>query len=346
MQVLKVSKLWWQLQSGGKSLQISNMTTCTRVRWLAFGWLAALALSSGLNAADGSWTDRQGRTIQAEFVSFDPAAAKVKLRLPNGTEPLIDLARLCDEDQGWILARQKREEEAAAAAKQNAGKVVDYVSDGPEAVSYHVYYPTSFEPLKPPAMLVVFSPGGNGKGILKSVQEGCENLGWIGVGCDVFKNGVSESVLDPKWQEVLPHIEKTVPHDPDLLYLGGMSGGAARAYDYSEVTKRPWKGVLAFGGWLGGKSKLGCPPKMAVAQVNGDQDHNANAWAQKDADVLKRADAEVKKFSFPGGHVVAPAPVVLEALQWLKENTVPGNRLPDGKRHTAELDRDNGTKTK
>ncbi|MFZ4594431.1 MAG: glutathione binding-like protein [Verrucomicrobiaceae bacterium] len=243
-------------------------------------------------ASGSSWTDRQGRTIQAEYVSFDPALLKVKLRLSNGTEPVLDLARLCDEDQAWIREHQRQAEEAVAKLKANAGKELSFKSDGPEAVGYHVYFPSSFDGSRLMPLLIVFSPGGNGKGMLGSVKMACEKLGWIGVGCDAFKNGVSESALDPKWQEVLPHIEKTVPHDPDLMYLGGMSGGALRSYDYAEVTVRPWKGVLAFGGWLGGTKALGCPPQMAVAQVK------AHA-AQKVRLLLEQIDAQLASHQGP-----------------------------------------------
>jgi hypothetical protein len=177
---------------------------------------------------------------------------------------------------------------------------------------------------------MMFSPGGSGMDILKSVKEACETLGWIAVGCDTFKNDVHEAMLDKMWDEVLPHIEKTVPHDENLLYLGGMSGGALRAYDYSESTARPWKGVLAFGGWLGGKETLNCAPKMAVAIVNGDADKNANACMVSDLKVLEKERCKVKSFRFPGDHVIAPPATVLEAMRWLKASTVPGARMSAG----------------
>lgn len=307
---------------------------------------AAFGGKGTLKAAEKAWTDVQGRIIQAEFVSVDAATGKVKLRLANGSEPLIELAKLSEPDRVWITEFQRKADEAVALLKKNVGKVVSMKSEGPEAVGYHVYYPTIFDPAKPPAMIIMFSPGGSGKGILSSVQAACEELGWIGVGCDEFKNGVSESVLDPKWKEVLPAIEKTVPHDASLVYLGGMSGGALRAYDYSESTVWPWKGVLAFGGWLAGKKSLGCPAQMAIARVNGDKDKNAQQWAEVETPIFKRAKATLKSFSFPGGHVVAPPEVILEAMRWLKSSTVPGQRMASGNRHVAELDRDNGTQKK
>ena len=302
--------------------------------------LVCLLITAKLKAESRSWSNREGKVIQAEFIAFDPEAKKVTLKLPNGTQPSLGLETLSDADQSWITERQRKIDSELATLKANAGKIVSYKSDGPEAVTYHAYYPTNFNPTAPPALIILFSPGGGGKGILGSVREACEKLGWIGVGCDVFKNNADESMLDAKWAEVLPSIEKTVLHNPDLLYLGGMSGGALRAYDYSESTARPWKGILAFGGWLAGKKTLHCAPQMAVAVVNGDGDKAANANAVLDEKVLKAAKCQVKAFSFKGGHVVAPPEVVEGAMLWLRTATVPGMRMSAGKRSPTPLDPD------
>ena len=296
--------------------------------------------SAPLHAEFRAWTNREGKTIQAELVTYDPATKKVTLKLSNGNRATLPIDTLGDSDQSLLTDRQRKLDEAAAAVRANAGKIVSSQSEGPEAVSYHVYYPKSYNPDFPPAMIIMFSPGGDGKGILGSVKEACEALGWVGVGCDAFKNDADEAMLDRKWHEVLPHVEKTVLHDGDLLYLGGMSGGALRAYDYSESVARPWKGVLAFGGWLGGKETLHCAPKMTVAIVNGDGDDNANSSAIRDSKILENERCKVKTFSFKGGHIVAPPEVVLEAMQWLKTATVPGNRISTGKRSRTPLDPD------
>ncbi len=293
-----------------------------------------------LHAEPRAWANREGKVIQAEFVSYDPVTKKVTLKLSSGKLPVLALDTLSDADQAWLAERQRASEERSASLRAISGKTVSYQSEGAEAVSYHVYYPTSFSAEAPPAMIIMFSPGGGGKGILGSVKAACEALGWVGAGCDFFKNNTDEAELDRKWQEVLPHIEKTVLHDGELLYLGGMSGGALRAYDYSESTARPWKGVLAFGGWLGGKQTLNCAPKMAVAIVNGDGDKNANSSMVSDLPVLEKERCLVKSFTFPGGHVIAPPAVVLEAMQWLKASTVAGNRLSAGKRSPTLLDPD------
>lgn len=65
----------------------------------------------------------------------------------------------------------------------------------------------------------------------------------------------------------------------DADRMGGISGGASRAFTYSERRdSRPsarGKGIVSMGGWLGGKDRSMCPTRMAVAIINGDKDGGA-----------------------------------------------------------------------
>jgi hypothetical protein len=53
------------------------------------------------------WTDATGsHTVEAEFVSY--GAGKVKLRKADGSEVILPLDKLSEEDQQWIKDRGKR----------------------------------------------------------------------------------------------------------------------------------------------------------------------------------------------------------------------------------------------
>jgi hypothetical protein len=116
-----------------------------------------------LQAESRAWSNREGKAIQAEFVTYDSETKKVTLKLSNGNKATLALDALSDSDQSWLTDRQSKLDETAAAIRANAGKTASYRSDGPEAVSHHVYYPTSYNPDSPPAMIIMFSPGGGGK---------------------------------------------------------------------------------------------------------------------------------------------------------------------------------------
>ncbi len=156
--------------------------------------------------------------------------------------------------------------------------------------------------------------------MLNSVRQGCDALGWIAVGCDTFRNNGDEKEFSKRFTTLLPDIENNVPHDPEALYMGGMSGGALRAYGYSDEFERPWKGLLAYGDWLGpnGQEEV-TAKKMRVAIVNGDKDKNANFFIERVSKLLKKKLCKVKHFSFPGGHQIAPPDVTEQAMRWIAD---------------------------
>jgi len=275
-------------------------------------------------AEDRTWTAADGRKIKAELVSYDIAVAKIVIKNKRG-EFTLPFTKLSEEDQTFIrkLAGEEKEEREAAkkAAAERAGKTTKEVTDAGN--SYHVYYPTSYDVAKKPPLLILFSAGGNGSGILENFRQGADALGWVLVGCDQLKNGMDNEEGNKIFSDQLAHIEKRVDHDPDLLYMGGMSGGALRSFLNSTRFDRPWKGIISCGGWLGGTVNydLDYPKKMAVAMVNGDGDKNANSHVPGDTQVLEKRRCKVEYITFPGGHVIGPPEIIEKAMKWVEENT-------------------------
>lgn len=276
-----------------------------------------------LEAETRVWTNTAGKTISAELVDYDKENAQVTILKKNGKRYTLPLDTLDAADREWLeqwhqQRLKKQEEEKARLAKlnRNAGKTIRLQSEGELPTNYHIYYPKSFDASKKHPLLILFSPGGGGRGMLNNVRKGCDELGWIAVGCDTFRNNGSEKEFHQRFTDLLPHIEENVPHDKERLYMGGFSGGAYRAYDYSARFDRPWRGILAFGGWLGYEG-VNTGKKMRVAILNGDKDKNANHYIARDTGLLKKKRCKVKLFQFPGGHVIAPPNVCTTAMRWI-----------------------------
>ncbi len=200
-----------------------------------------------------------------------------------------------------------------------AGQVLDRTTSGPLQTTYHVAVPDNYDAKKPPPLLVMFSPGGDGRGIMNAVKSSAHKSGWLVIGCDRIKNGMSDEESIALENELLEDFHEYIPYDPDRLYYGGFSGGAWVAYFMTVRHKDRARGILAFGGWLGGEEMRKAPfqKRLSVAIVNGDGDAAANSHAGSDKKALEMRKCEVKIFKFPGGHAIAPAPVVDEAIQWL-----------------------------
>lgn len=199
-------------------------------------------------------------------------------------------------------------------------EIVKFKAKGVTNMIYHVYTPSVFEDNKKLPIIIAFSPGGNGLGILNQMKKSAEKVGWILIGCDKLKNGMQNKELEKQMEdEVMDDILKNIPHDSNSVYLAGFSGGAMRAYGLSTRRLENYAGVVAYGGWLGGKDyqDKSYQKGMSVAIINGKKDKGANKWKNIDTETLLKNNCVVKHFSHAGGHRVAPAETTTEAILWL-----------------------------
>jgi hypothetical protein len=207
-------------------------------------------------------------------------------------------------------------------ALMKPGETLARTADGETGITYHLYVPTSFKPDAPPPIIIAFSPTGNGAGMVRSLKKSAEKAGWLVAGCDKLRNGFKGDAGKHE-DEVLDDILKSIPHQIDRRCLAGMSGGAMRCYGLLREGRRKehYFAVLAFGGWLGGRSfgNKKYDANVVVAQINGDNDKGANSWTERDAEALRKSGCVVRAFKFPGGHVMAPPDVTDEAIAWLVE---------------------------
>jgi hypothetical protein len=202
-----------------------------------------------------------------------------------------------------------------------AGQVLSRTTAGKSQTTYHIAVPDNFSSKQPPPLLVVFSPGGDGRGMMNQVRASANKVGWMVIGCDKLRNGMKIEDELPIEKDLVSDLHAFIPYDHTRLFYGGMSGGAWQAYHLTWRAKDRCAGILAFGGWLGGAEDQKKPfqKNMAIAMVNGDKDANARAWEESDGKVLKTRRCEVRIFHFPGGHEVAPSDVIDEAVAWLDQ---------------------------
>ena len=306
--------------------------------------LVASVVLCGLGYAR-TWTDFRGKSIEADFVSYE--YGMVTLKTLEGNTLKISLSKLSKDDQAFVKEISAEKSDPKTLSFNNSsktpvsvgpvagdpevvklmvpGKVFRRTASGDHAMTYHVYTPTGFDAESPPPLIISFSPGGSGVQMVNSMKASAEKAGWVLIGCDRLSNTMKEAepVRRKMEDEVLSDIYTVIPNNPDRIYLAGLSGGALRAYNLSARREERITGIIAYGGWLGGEeysTKEDYCKYMAVAIVNGDNDKAANSWIAKDEYKLKKHRCSVKHFSFPGGHVIAPASVIDEVILWLKED--------------------------
>lgn len=283
--------------------------------------LALCGLFQNAHANDQmrDWTLASGEKKQGEILSFDEASRTATIRLSDGAVVKIIEGELSTIDRAWVLQWIEQDEEARELLKKIGGSVTEHAGTGTVKVDYAVYQPASVTKDSKPPMLILFHPGGNGRREIYRYIEAASKVGMTVVSLDYFKNNNKPSDDGVEiFKNLLPQITTTVPHDPKKIFMGGVSGGAARAYFYSALVSYPWAGIFANGGWLGGSDNYGLPfPSMRVAMVNGDKDEAANAYINADSEVLRKAGSTVTVHAFEGGHQLAPPSVQAKAFRWL-----------------------------
>ncbi|MGE9268086.1 MAG: hypothetical protein ACQKBY_08310 [Verrucomicrobiales bacterium] len=283
------------------------------------------------------WTrESDGAKIQARLISFDADSGKVRIAMAEGKEFELDQGVFGESDRAFLATWAEEKAAARAEMLKAAEKARLEVVIPPEGGGHkvHIYKPKGYldgdesERSRPVAFL--YSPGGNARSVLDRLKLAADELGWLLVGVDAYRNDVKGSSEEEKARVDEERVKNTraaydwarenLIFDEQKMVFGGMSGGALWAYiTAAEVTDQA-AGILAFGGWLGREHERQYSKEMAVAIINGDQDKNAIAFEERDGDYLsKRRRAEVKVFRFPGGHVLAPAEKALEAARWIHQ---------------------------
>lgn len=300
--------------------------------------LLALALCglSGIAKANDQmrdWTLASGKKQQAEILSYDEAKKLVTLRLPDQTEVRLGEQDFSTIDRAWILQWVEQDEEARALLAKIGGTVTEHTGTGKFTTAYAVYHPPAAAPASKLPLVILFHPGGNGRRVIYKYIEAAAAVGITVVSLDYFRNTADDPAKEAEMLEcftaLLPQIEATVPHDETRMFMGGMSGGAWRSYHYAAQVARPWAGVFAGGGWLGGKSYYKLPyPRMRVAMVNGDKDVAANQFVDPDTARLQKGGAIVSVHAFEGGHQMAPPSVQEKAWRWLLSEEPPAEAAP------------------
>lgn len=295
--------------------------------WLLPALLLATLLPARANNNMREWKTVSGETYRAELVEYDEAAQRVTLRLENQSEIKLNHGDFSTLDRAWLLEWTEFGEEMQAKLEKLGGTLTRHVTTGKYATEYSLYQPPldGKAATEKPPLLILFHPGGNGHREIIHYIEAAKATGLTVVSCEYFRNSGldnnQETEMLERFKEALPQIEAAVPHDEKKMFMGGCSGGACRSFHYAAKVTRPWAGVYANGGWLGGKKYYSLPfPKMRVAMVNGNNDNAANGWLDDDSACLQEAGCNVSVHAFEGGHQVPPPSVQEKAFRWLIED--------------------------
>ena len=296
-------------------------------------FVSSLALNLAFSNSDVKvWRMANKEKFSAELVNYNEEIDQVHLKVGEKVDRYFKLEEFSAVDKAWIIEWLELEE-LLNNKLVGLGGVFEHIrTEGNYPTDLYIYYPSSYnhddaeeelstESEKEEALpaMILFQAGGKALRFAKRHMEAAEATQMTIIACGTFRNRGPEDEYRERFGEVLTTIKETINYNTEKLFIGGISGGAWRAYHYTAWFEGPWAGVYANGGWLGGQAyfDLDYEDGMKVAMVNGNHDHGANHYVEIDSKVLAEHDAEIAIISFEGGHQVPPTSAQIKAFQWL-----------------------------
>jgi hypothetical protein len=265
------------------------------------------------------WALTSGESMRGEIEMVDEIAGTVRLRSDDGKESVVQMDQFSNIDRAWILEWLELGEELKELIKKFGGRMEHFEGKGATLTTgFHVYHPSgAIAPGTPRPMMILFDPAGKPERYLTRHLEAAEQTKITLVTCEHIRNGQTAEETLARFKELFPLIQKSVPHDPKRIFLGGTSGGALNAFYFpASMPEIPWAGIYSNGGWLGAEYERPYPATK-VAMVNGDRDVAANGWLDADSAVLQKRGATVVVIAFEGAHQIPPVSVQVKAFKWL-----------------------------
>lgn len=177
---------------------------------------------------------------------------------------------------------------------------------------YELSLPKNYRPGSPTPILYCFDANADGKGFVNRYKPLVEKHGWIIAASLQARNGPSEPIK-AAIDAILRDTEWRLSLHGKKRFGTGFSGGARMSswLIYENATKS--QGVICLGALFAPGVKP--QPNMPIAVLVGDSDPNLGEMQAIQAR-LKDFDAPQLYKSFSGGHVIAPAELLQEAVDW------------------------------
>lgn len=189
-------------------------------------------------------------------------------------------------------------------------------------VAYELALPPGLEPGRTYPLFFFLSPGASPKSFLPGAGPACSEFKCIFAGSYNYRNNAHPDTWAKPVKECIEHLIRTQPVDRERIFLAGFSGGAQASYVASFFNPGICRGILANSGVvhqnLQDRYELEKCQLKVVALMSGTTDNVVTpAHLKNDENLLKSAKIQTRLFSFSGGHIIAPADVYRQAIEWL-----------------------------
>lgn len=191
-----------------------------------------------------------------------------------------------------------------------------------EENEYFLYVPAGLESDRVYPLIVAFSPGGNGRGLVKDWKDLCDKHKCVLFASKIVKNGMNLPIYLKRLVKLLH--ERVVPLcrvKSDGVIAVGTSGGGMSSHLFSFFYPEIVAGVITSVGYIHENSlkKSDVYPRGKVCTfLTSPTDFNYKLM-KEDEKFLKNHDWNTLWLEFEGGHRTAPEELRDKALGWMLE---------------------------
>ena len=189
--------------------------------------------------------------------------------------------------------------------------------------SYALYLPAAYTAERAWPIVYCFDPGARGRQAVERFQAAAESTGTIIAGSNNSRNG-PWPVVARAAAAMIRDTHRRLRLDDRRLYAAGCSGGARAACVTAETYG--FAGVVAC---AGGFADSIVPARVSFAFFGTVGRADFNYGEMRDADAALEARGAAHHLAvFDGGHEWLPAPLALDALDWLQLQAMRSGRMP------------------
>jgi len=212
------------------------------------------------------------------------------------------------------------------------GVIIDNVACKKDASqSYCLYLPVNYDITRSYPIIYAFDPHGKGRIPVALMKKSAERLGFIIVGSNNSKNGLSEVEINVIASGLLSDTKLKLSIDTNRIYTAGFSGGARVAGMVAQGI-RGVKGVIACSA---GCQSDGKPIGFDFICIAGTQDMNYFEVKQF-SNYLKSSNQPNQLLVFKGKHQWPPESTLAEAIDLLNLYAMKGSLIEKNKSFVDE----------
>ena len=196
------------------------------------------------------------------------------------------------------------------------GKIIEkVVCNLDKATNYAIYLPSTYDTTKNYPLIVAFDSHGDGLIPVKLFKEQAEKYGYIVVGSNNSKNGLSWENNNAIYKSIIADVKERFKINESRIYTAGFSGGS-RVASSIAILNGGIAGVVSFSA---GFPNLNQPIKNTFdfLGVVGSSDFNYNEMGQLDKD-LQSTNLKHYLLVFNGKHEWPSAEIIPDVFYWLE----------------------------